>query len=216
MRSFIRRKVAELASRYNDIAGDNRISDQAYISGTTIRGRVTVGDGCRLYKAFLDGNITIGRYSSLWGPDVHVFARGAHVEIGSFCSIARHVSIQEDLHNAQRTTTYFIERNLLGTTANNAVVTKGPILIGSDVWIGAAAHILSDVTVGHGAIIGAGSIVTKDVPPYAIVAGNPAQIVRYRFHQAKIDALLDSSWWDWPLEKIRENPDFLTQEHDRP
>lgn len=76
------------------------------------------------------------------------------------------------------------------------------VLIGNDVWIGHGAIILSNVSIGDGAAIGAGAVVTKDVPPYAIVAGNPAKVVRYRFDPDTIESLLQIRWWDWPLEKI--------------
>ena len=77
------------------------------------------------------------------------------------------------------------------------------ISIGHDVWIGARAIILDGVNVGHGAIIAANSVVTKDVSPYAIVAGVPAKMIKYRFSEDKIEQLLTSSWWNWSLEDIK-------------
>ena len=81
---------------------------------------------------------------------------------------------------------------------------KGDIVIGNDVWIGYQSCILSGVTIGNGAIIGAKSVVTKDVPPYAIVAGNPAKFIRYRFPQETIDKLENLAWWDWDISVIKE------------
>jgi len=93
-----------------------------------------------------------------------VLGRIHGVEIGSFSSIARYVSIQEDFHNPARTTTFFLERNVFNEElADNALVSKGKVSIGHDVWIGAGAQILSGVSVNHGAVIGAGAVVTKDV-----------------------------------------------------
>jgi acetyltransferase-like isoleucine patch superfamily enzyme len=77
------------------------------------------------------------------------------------------------------------------------------IEIGNDVWIGARATILDGVKIGHGAIIAAGSIVTKDVLPYAIVAGVPAKLIRFRFDTKKIDALLELAWWQLPITEIK-------------
>jgi carbonic anhydrase/acetyltransferase-like protein (isoleucine patch superfamily) len=76
-------------------------------------------------------------------------------------------------------------------------------VIGSDVWIGEGAAVAGGVRVGHGAVIGARSTVLEDVPPYAIVTGHPAKIVRYRFSKPTIDALRRIAWWEWPEERIR-------------
>ena len=81
-----------------------------------------------------------------------------------------------------------------------------PCHIGNDVWIGRNAVIKDGVTVGDGAIIGTSAVVTKDVPPYAIVVGVPARIIRYRFSPEIIEALLELRWWDLPLEKIQHLP----------
>ena len=82
---------------------------------------------------------------------------------------------------------------------------KGDIIVENDVWIGAKATIMSGVKIGNGSIVGSGSVVTKDVPPYAIVVGNPAVVVKYRFTEEQIQKLLDISWWSWDEEKIRDN-----------
>ena len=76
--------------------------------------------------------------------------------------------------------------------------------IGHDVWIGAGAYVRSGVKIGSGAVIGARAVVTRDVMPYAIVAGNPARLIRSRFDEETVARLLELQWWDWPLEKIRE------------
>ncbi len=80
--------------------------------------------------------------------------------------------------------------------------------IGNDVWIGANSVILKGVTISSGAIIGAGSVVTKDVPPYAIVVGNPAKILRYRYSQKEIEWLLNLKWWNFDRERIQELVDL--------
>ena len=78
----------------------------------------------------------------------------------------------------------------------------GDTLIGNDVWIGFNAIILPGVTIGHGAIVGAGAVVSRDVPPYAIVGGNPASVIRMRFDEKTVDTLLQLSWWDWEIGRI--------------
>lgn len=81
-----------------------------------------------------------------------------------------------------------------------------PTIIGNDVWIGAKACVISGVTIGNGAIIAAGSVVTKNVPPYAIVGGVPSKIIRYRFSEQQITSLEQLKWWELPLEKIKNLP----------
>jgi virginiamycin A acetyltransferase len=83
------------------------------------------------------------------------------------------------------------------------------VVIGNDVTIGANAIILPGITISDGAIVGAGAIVTHDVPPYAIVAGNPAKVLRYRYTQEQIRKLLKVAWWKWSEEKIFNNMDFF-------
>ena len=79
---------------------------------------------------------------------------------------------------------------------------SGTIKVGSDVWIGSSALIMKGVTIGHGAVIGARALVTRDVPPFAIVGGHPAKIIRYRFDAHTIKWLLESEWWNWSLQKV--------------
>lgn len=79
---------------------------------------------------------------------------------------------------------------------------RGDLVVGNDVWIGYSALLLAGITVGDGAVVAAGSVVTSDVPPYAIVAGNPARVVRYRFEEEDRARLLDLAWWTWPVEVV--------------
>ena len=85
------------------------------------------------------------------------------------------------------------------------VVSKGDTIIGNDVWIGNSVTIMQGITIGHGAIIGTNALVTKDVAPYTIVGGNPAQVIRKRFDDATIAFLLELAWWDWPIDQISKH-----------
>lgn len=78
-------------------------------------------------------------------------------------------------------------------------------MIGNDVWIGYEAVVMQGVTIGDGAIIGARSLVTKDVPPYTIVGGSPAKEIRKRFDEAAVELLIELKWWNWPAEKVKAN-----------
>jgi virginiamycin A acetyltransferase len=86
---------------------------------------------------------------------------------------------------------------------------RGDIRIGNDVWIGNGATILPGLRIGDGAVVAASAVVTRDVPPYGIVAGNPARLVRLRFDEATVEALLRIAWWDWPIPKITRNLDAI-------
>jgi virginiamycin A acetyltransferase len=135
--------------------------------------------------------------------------------IGKFCSIAHGASfvLNGGNHFADRLSTFPfpIFGAAFGAPDPGPWPNKGGITIGHDVWVGWDATILPGVTVGHGAIIAAKAVVASDVPPYAIVAGNPARIVKYRLREADIARMLDLAWWDWPVERIAAASDALMQ-----
>jgi acetyltransferase-like isoleucine patch superfamily enzyme len=150
-------------------------------------------------------NLSLGRHS-YGGPKVVTFGGDtAAARIGSFVSIAPEVVlIPGGGHRTDWVSTYPLRRrfDLPGALQDGHPSSKGDIVIGSDVWLGRGAVVLSGVTIGSGAVVGASSVVSGDVPPYAIVAGNPATVVRYRFAEDQIAALLRIAWWDWPMDKI--------------
>ena len=139
----------------------------------------------------------------------HVHGNKRMVEIGSFCSIAKGVIFisQGDHHHEWISTFPFRERLGFG---NKHRTGKGKIHIGSDVWLGTRCVILSGVRIGHGAVIGASAVISKDVRPYAIMVGNPAMEIKRRFSDEEVKLLLDLRWWDWSDEKILMNADMLT------
>jgi chloramphenicol O-acetyltransferase type B len=145
----------------------------------------------------------IGRHS-YGGPDIHEWGEGAKLEVGSFCSFAAGVQIfLGGEHRTDWVTTFPF--NVLWPEAREIVghpKTKGDVIIGNDVWIGFEAVILSGVTIGDGAVIGTRAVVSKDVPPYAVVAGNPAQVMRFRFPEMVIARLMKASWWEWDDTRI--------------
>jgi acetyltransferase-like isoleucine patch superfamily enzyme/SAM-dependent methyltransferase len=164
-----------------------------------------------------NGPVEVGDYSYADGKVNWVLSKPEDkIEVGKFCCIAFNVTIFAGGEPyTQRATAYPFKSLFLqdpSISRNTDAKTKGVTRIGNDVWIGQSAIILSGVTVGNGAVIEAGAVVSRDVPPYAIVAGNPAQIVRHRFASSTIEFLLNLQWWDWPLEKILLNLDLLYQD----
>ena len=127
--------------------------------------------------------------------------------VGSFVSIADDVVfLVGGNHPVDWVSTFpFRARlGLPGAYRDGVPVSKGDIVVGNDVWIGWGATVLSGVTIGNGAVVAANATVTRDVRPYAIVAGNPAREVRRRFGDDEVARLERLAWWDWPLEAIVE------------
>ena len=140
----------------------------------------------------------------------HYPVNGDRLKIGKFCSLACGAKFlfTSGNHSMQSLSTYtfpifYEEWGLDAKDIRSAWDNKGDIVIGNDVWIGYEAVILSGVTVGDGAIVGARAVVTKDVPPYTIVAGVPAHPIRKRFDEEVIAKLQALRWWDWDEEKIK-------------
>lgn len=138
------------------------------------------------------------------------------LQIGKFCSIACGAKFlfNSANHTLSSLSTYpfplfFEEWGLEKKDVTRAWDNKGDIVIGNDVWIGYEAVILAGVTVGDGAIIGTRAVVTQDVPPYTIVGGVPAKLIRRRFPEETISALLEIQWWNWSEEKIAGNIDAI-------
>jgi len=133
--------------------------------------------------------------------------------IGSYTSIAERVTfILGGNHPSDRVTTFplRIRRDLPGAGSDGYPYSKGDISVGSDVWIGYGAMVLSGVTIGDGAVVAARSVVSADVPPFAIVAGTPARVLRYRHTPEQRVALLEISWWNWPEEQVDAAVERLT------
>jgi len=161
------------------------------------------------YDQYFIGRFTYG------SPEVYQWDEKTQLKIGSFCSIADHVKIHlGGEHNKKLVTTsllrdHFPEYKYL----NPSMHSKGDVVIGNDVWIGHGAIILSGVKIGNGAVIGAGSVVRGNIEPYSIYVGNPAMLHGMRFDDDTIAALEKISWWDWDLERIRQNvPQLLSED----
>lgn len=158
-------------------------------------------NGLMLAPRFPQYEIGHGSYGGL---EVLEFGEGTTLRVGAYCSFARGVQIfLGGEHRTEWVSTYpFSALDRRFASINGHPKTRGDVRIGNDVWIGREAMVMSGVTVGDGAVIGARAVVTRDVAPYSIVAGNPATVVRNRFPQETIDRLLAVAWWNWPAERI--------------
>lgn len=151
---------------------------------------------------------TVGNYT-YGNPTIMHWGEPTHLYLGKFTSIAGEVTIfLGGNHRVDWVTTYPFSVLFKDVWPEAAKIeghptSNGDVIIGNDVWIGFGSTILSGITVGDGAVIAANSLVTKNVPPYAIVGGNPAKLIKYRFDDQTIQRLLELAWWDWPLDKIR-------------
>lgn len=159
-----------------------------------------VGMACNCIRVKMGRYSYMGFYNSM-----------SDVTIGSFCSIASYCAIGGGKHPLDAVSTspvFYAGRNSMKKNfANIPELENQGVKIGNDVWIGEAVFINDGVKIGTGAVIGAHSVVTKDVPPYAIVAGAPAKILHYRFNEEVIQKLLESKWWEWSDERLSNEAD---------
>lgn len=183
---FDRRKKLIFRGKHNPTA--------AYTQKLRKRG-VEIGFGSFVYEGtnVRDKRSRIGRFSSI-GPNVHI-GTGRHPLDA--------LSTNTMVHKTCFTIDGEIGVNLEKRVAFDQTL---PVVIGNDVWVGMNAVIMDGIIIGDGAVIGTGAIVTKDVPPYAIVAGVPAKIIRYRFDEQTIARLLQSRWWEREMAEIRDLP----------
>lgn len=197
----------------NSIVGCNtHLGTKNYLNNVYIEGSFTSEESCKFSQCYLKGNISTGKFTSIWGPNIVLESGDQNIKIGNFCSIARGVSIQTFNHNYKKITSYFIGQNLFEENWENERVSKGDIIIENDVWIGANVVILGGVTIHNGAVVAANAVVTSDVPPFSIVAGTPAKVVGYRFDDVTIKEIQELRWWDWSIEKIKSNKKIFFDE----
>ena len=169
-----------------------------------IDNKSAISKKAKVYGHVQVSNATMGDYSYI-GRN----SRLIHADIGKFCSIAGETKIGMGTHTLDKISTSPIFTEAKNGTKHSWVKVSAVnpfkrVKVGNDVWIGVRTMVMGGVTIGDGAVIGAGSIVTKDIPPYAVVAGVPAKVIRYRFPQEQIDALLANPWWNLPEEHLRE------------
>lgn len=152
--------------------------------------------------------VEVGEYSH--GGWIHPFHLDEGTVVGRYCSIAETVRTLTHNHPlATRSTSGLFFNPFFGITDRN-LVENTRLVIGNDVWLGHNAVVLPSVrSIGDGAVVGASAVVARDVPPYAIVQGNPGRVVGYRFSPQKIAELLQSRWWEKSLDELRDDPGFF-------
>lgn len=157
--------------------------------------KVKLGDYSYIGKGTVIHNTTIGKFCSI--SDFCVIGLPGH-SLGTISTS----SLFSGIHNGTKSS--WVSKNMPHAPVN--------VKIGNDVWIGYRAMIPTNVTIGDGAVIAAGAVVTKDVPPYAVVGGVPARVIRFRFSQEIIDKLLELRFWERPDEEIKKNLDLFQKE----
>jgi acetyltransferase-like isoleucine patch superfamily enzyme len=163
----------------------------------------------------LRNKVQIGTKSSFTGPpSIGMYGK---LVIGAYSAISVNFTCQDrtDHHRPDSiasTPWFFIDHQPPPKYSGKHEIPGGDIVIGNDVWIGRNVIILSGVRVGDGAVIGAGTVLTHDVAPYSITAGNPARHIRYRFPESTREALLKIRWWDWPFYELRQIGPLLLSE----
>lgn len=178
-----------------------------YLKHVITNPNITVGD-FTMYNDFVNDPTLFENNNVLY----HYPINHDKLQIGKFCSIACGAKFlfNSANHTLSSLSTYpfplfFEEWGLEKKDVTNAWDNKGDIVIGNDVWIGYEAVVLTGVTIGDGAIIGTRAVVTKNVPPYTIVGGVPAKLIKKRFSEETISALLVIQWWNWSKERIARN-----------
>lgn len=173
--------------------------------GVCIDGKTKMGKNIHILANSILNNSFIDSFTYI-GKNTVV----QNATIGKFCSIANDVCIglgKHPIDNFSTATIFYRKSNTLNIDLIDHDMPFDEyetVTIGHDVWIGLRAIVLDGITVGNGAVIAANSVVTKDIPPYAIVAGVPAKIIKFRFNEDKIERLIDSKWWDLNLNEIKQ------------
>ncbi len=196
---------------------NNVIYDGAKVIKSSIGHHIIIGQDTFVSDSNLGNYVQLNRRNIIEKSNIGNYSyTGANTiiketDIGKFCSISWNISITGNIHEYTNFSNHpFTKLSTFGYVAQKENLNNKHIYIGNDVWIGANSCILPGVKIGNGAVIGAGAVVTKDVEPYAIVCGNPAKIIKYRFSKEIIDKLNIIEWWNWPERIIKENISCFT------
>lgn len=211
------------------ISNNCRIYKDVFAKNCEFDESVSIGDFSRIQESVLGRNVSIQRNSQIFNSKIGDYTYTGrnltmwYATIGKFCSISWNVSIGGANHDYGRVTSHaFLYSDMFDINEGRCGYDRfqDNCIIGNDVWIAANAVICRNVTIGDGAVIAAGAVVTKDVAPYSIVGGVPAKHLKYRFSNDVIIELLKIRWWELPYQVIRNKfelfnsiptPDVLRQ-----
>jgi acetyltransferase-like isoleucine patch superfamily enzyme len=199
-----------------------RVGKSCYVFQSGLGDGVTLGDDCRVSCSTLEphtmiypgsqlARVRLGSYSYVAYDSTVTDAR-----IGRFTSIGPQFGCGYGDHPVGLLSTspvFYSTRKQCGVSfaTSDGFQEQKASEIGHDVWVGARVFLRAGTAIGHGAVVAAGAVVVKDVPPYAVVGGVPARVIRYRFPEAVVERLLELRWWDWPEPWLRGACDLFTQ-----
>lgn len=168
---------------------------------------------------FVIGSIGINSYISHMNFMITPGDETVNLCIGNFTSIANgifaHFNRNHDYKSISQHFYFSGNEDVdIFNFTDKKIQQKGHIFIGNDCWIGANATLMSGIKIGNGALIGANTVVAKDIPPYAIAVGNPARIIKYRFSERQVEKLLEIEWWNWDVNKIKKNIEWFKKDVD--
>lgn len=215
-------KIASSADvRDSQLGQDVRIWRDAQVLHSDLGSHASVGDFAIVRESKLGSFAEIGRRNTVdhavIGQSTYTgeFCIIKYCEIGKYCAVSWNVSIGGANHDLRHLCSTPLFRVMQERPAETyASFTEEPLQIGNDVWVGAGAHILRNVTVGDGAVIAANAVVTHDVAPYAIVAGVPAKQIGQRFSDEIVEELLKLRWWDEPVERLQTAKELFGKQVD--
>ncbi len=209
--------VAESAKIVNsEYPPDIRLYRNAFLRDSVCKEGVSIGDDTTVERSTLGSHVVINRRSYINDSVIGDYSYTGinttmnFTRMGKYCSVARNVDIGGFDHDYHKFTTMPMFRLRQMTGGQMPIPEHNEYCeIGSDVWIAAGAQVLHKVRIGDGAVVGGGAVVVKDVPPYAIVAGVPAKIIKYRFDDSIISELMEIRWWDWPQDILKDHLEWM-------
>lgn len=196
---------------YTEVSGSKvgefiTIAKNSIVINSSFEEKLVIYENCKIY------NSKVGRHSY-----ISEGGRLFNTSIGRYCSIGPNVIFGHGKHPIEFISTSPIFYSPIKQTGSS-FIEKGSfqefpeIIVGNDIWVGANCYIKYGIKIGDGAVVGAGSVVTKDVPPYAIVGGVPAKIIKYRFPEEVVSKLKIINWWDWSDTELKERLDLFQKE----